>query len=1257
MVDLAPRLRGAVAPVVHHQRMRLTGATLLVTPRDVVDADACEHRALVALRRAHGLPVLGDPEAGAPGPAVVRAGLVHEAAVTARLAAQAADAGAAGPPGTGAAADLSGPTPDLPAWQALAARTLDLLRGGGGADDGVGGVGRVGLVVQGAVLQRSGPTVLVGRPDYLVATEHGWRVEDAKLARTPDPGAVLQTMLYREALALALEGSGVAVHDDVRLHLGDGTVLDVPARTSAAWARTRLTALGDLLLALRGRGALRAEHHEVPRWCSTCHDDSPCGVARAGADHLGAVAMLRADQAARLVAAGITTMAALAASEGEVAGLSAPVLAGLREQASLQVIARTTGTVPHRVREHPARIGPTEAMPGLWAVPDPDPGDVFFDIEGDPLWVPPAGPRSDAGLEYLLGASHDGEGFTAFWAHDRAGEARSFRAFVDWVELRRTLHPSMHVLHYAPYEPAALLRLAARHDARADVVEAWLREGVLVDLFHAVRRGLRVGVASYSIKKVEALYGASHAAGVDQVETAMGSVDAYEAWRATGEHALLESIERYNRLDCDSTRDLRDHLLALRAGAVAAGELAAPAVDPAAPEPDAERDPSDRALLRAGLEEAGAALLGGAEVGEVAHDPVVEARRVLAALLGYHVREEKAVWQDAFRAAGDVAVEGPAAAVDDPGVLGALTFVGGEAGARGGFSWTFTAPVQEHRAEAGRALACVRGAPLPVGLAALEEDEQALRAVVTMSGAKAADGGWGVATPPAVDALLPFAGITHEPLQRSLLALAEQVGPAGSLPAWLRPGGPRAAGRALLAGLPHLDGPLAPPLPGEDPVAHAVRLVRERGEQGGLVLAVQGPPGTGKSRLGTVVVDALLADARARGTEVRIGVTANSHAVVTHLLGEIHRATPDAVVRHRQGAKKGKDPATWERLCADGCANPVLATANTAGWAGAQVLGGTAWAFSPEGAPQLDVLVVDEAGQMGLGDVLAAARSARSIVLLGDPQQLAKPSRAQHPPGAATSALEHLMGEAATMPAGRGLFLGTTWRMHADVASFVSDVSYEGRLLPAPVTADRAVLPAAQPAGPDVDDPLSGTGLRWVPVEHVGAAQRSDAECAAVVDVVAALLARRWASERGQAPVAPADVLVVSPYNAQVRALRAALDDAGLEGVPVGTVDRFQGQQGVAVVYSTASSDAASAPRGMGFLYDVHRLNVAVSRARCLAFWVGSPALLAPPVATLADVALADAHCSFVERAVRVDLAVLRRRAPGPGCAPVRSGR
>ncbi|CAA9400569.1 MAG: Superfamily I DNA and RNA helicases and helicase subunits, partial [uncultured Quadrisphaera sp.] len=446
---------------------------------------------------------------------------------------------------------------------------------------------------------------------------------------------------------------------------------------------------------------------------------------------------------------------------------------------------------------------------------------------------------------------------------------------------------------------------------------------------------------------------------------------------------------------------------------------------------------------------------------------------------------------------------------------------------------------------------------------------------------------------------------------------------------------PRAAARALLLGRASLGrAALDPPAAGEDPVAHAVRLARGAD---GLVVAVQGPPGAGKSFLGAEVVDALLAGAGPGG--VRIGVTANSHAVVQHLLRSIHSRSPAAVVRHKgAGASTAKDPDRWERLCEHPpCPEPALVTGHAAGWGAGEVLGGTAWAFAPETAPALDWLVVDEAGQMALADVLAAARHARNVLLLGDPQQLAKPSKAAHPAGVGVSALTHLMRGAATMPADRGIFLPSTRRMHADVAAFISDIAYDGRLAAHPVCADRAVLPLQ----PGADDPLSGTGLRHVPVVHEGNAQSSDEECAVVVALVRQLLRRRWTAAGEVADVTEADVLVVSPYTVAVRRLEAALARAGLGGVQVGTVDRFQGREAVAVVYATASSDADSAPRGLGFLYDTHRLNVAVSRARCLAFWVGSPQLLRPRVGAAHQVPLVDAHCRFVEHAVVVPPALL----------------
>ncbi len=1205
--------------------MRVSDGRLLVSPTDVVDVMACTHRAATALRVAHGFLA---PPASSGLTSVMAAGQEHEARVVADLTAGAD------------VVDLTGPTPDLDAWQLLAHRTAHELRHGT-ADVLL----QAGVLVDldGAAAGGAAPdaAVLVGRPDLLVRTPSGWRVEEAKLSRSVTPSALLQTSLYRDALTAA----GVAVHDDLRLHLGDGRCVDVPARTVAAWARRQLTDVHHRLVALVAGGALRPGYTPAVVWCATCDDASPCGRARAAARHLGGVADLRRAQADRLAAAGITTIPALAAASGPVPGMALATVAVLREQAQLQEQARATGTIPVRVLDHPAQVREGDVRPGLWLVPDPDPGDVFFDMEGDPLWTAPAptGATGQPGLEYLFGASHDTGGFTAFWAHDRTGEGRAFADFVDWVQARRAAHPGLHVFHYAAYEKTALKRLASQHATRGDVIDEWLAGGVLVDLYTAVRGGLRAGVPSYSIKKVEALYGVTH---TGDVADAAASIDAYEAYRASGDDTVLKQIEDYNRDDCDSTRDLRDYLLTLRATAVADGRIPPLRVEPAPLVDEEAADgsaPSKAAELRARLAARALELLDGADPSTASEDPAAEARRVLAGLLGHQVREEKAAWQDVFRVAEEVSVD-ETAAVDDAKVIGGLVPAGAVPTSGSALAWAFTAPAQQHGVKTGRVLGCVAGRPVSMTVTGLDTDDAgALRVTATTSAAVAAAGRWSPDTPPPVDALLPDELVRAEAQQTSLLELADTTsGPdPAAVPAPDDPAAPRAAARALLLGCASLTRDELPPaLEGEDGVAHAVRLLRA---ERGLCLAVQGPPGAGKSYLGAEAVDALVADARATGRPVRIGVTANSHKVVQHLLRAVHARTPAARVRHFDGTHpKGKDPATWTRHCQhDGCAEPLLVTGNRTGWAGAEVLGGTAWAFARDDAPPLDVLVIDEAGQMALGDVLACARQVGNLLLLGDPQQLAKPSRAAHPDGVAVSALTHLMRGRATMPPEVGIFLDATRRMHPDVARFISDIAYDARLTSHAVCSTRAVEPL------DVGDALAGTGLRAVPVEHTGNAQTSAEEVAVVVELVRELLRRSWRQEGEVAAMDAGEVLVVSPFNAQVRVLEEALARCGLGAVRVGTVDKLQGQEAAAVVYSTAASDAESAPRGLGFLYDLHRLNVAISRARCLAFWVGSPQLLRPRVTSAEQVPLVNALCRFAEDAVEVGRPVTGRSGSG----------
>lgn len=372
----------------------------------------------------------------------------------------------------------------------------------------------------------------------------------------------------------------------------------------------------------------------------------------------------------------------------------------------------------------------------------------------------------------------------------------------------------------------------------------------------------------------------------------------------------------------------------------------------------------------------------------------------------------------------------------------------------------------------------------------------------------------------------------------------------------------------------------------------------------GQVLAVQGPPGSGKTTVGAELIRALIDDGRT------VGVTAQSHTVIGNLLAAVDRPGVQKCDPDEHCAAPGISVTTD---------NPGVPAALAGG---CQLIGGTAWLWSrPELQGKIDVLVIDEAGQFSLANAVAVCNAARSLVLLGDPQQLAQPSQALHPGGAGISALDHLLDGHATIPAGRGVFLDRTWRMHPKITQFVSEVCYEDRLTPAPGLEHQQVhAPGA----------LTGSGLRFVPVEHRGNEAASSEEAAKVAVLVADLLAGSWTSaDRTSRRLGLADILIVAPYNSHVARLKAALP----AGARIGTVDKFQGQQAPVVIYSMASFSAEDAPRGVDFLYDLHRLNVAVSRAKSLTVIVASPTLLDAAVHTPEQLRLVNALCRYVELA------------------------
>jgi uncharacterized protein len=357
----------------------------------------------------------------------------------------------------------------------------------------------------------------------------------------------------------------------------------------------------------------------------------------------------------------------------------------------------------------------------------------------------------------------------------------------------------------------------------------------------------------------------------------------------------------------------------------------------------------------------------------------------------------------------------------------------------------------------------------------------------------------------------------------------------------------------------------------------------------------------------------------------RVGVTGVSHKVIRNLLDAVLDAAKDAgvLVEVVHKAKELSDtvPDGLEETKDNEAAREALLSG--------KVVGGTAWFWSRNDmAETADCLFVDEAGQMSLAHALAASRSARNLILLGDPQQLEQPQRGAHPEGAEAAALVHVLDGRPTIAPDAGLFLGQTWRLHPSICRFTSDLYYEGRLDPLPGLENQVVIGATR---------FAGSGLFFVPVEHSANQNRSLEEVLAVQQIVGNLLSPGvvWVDRHAAAqPLRPSDILVVAPYNAQVAALRDKMPD----GVRVGTVDKFQGQEAPVVIYSMASSSAEDAPRGMSFLYDPHRLNVATSRARCICILVASSRLFEPDCRSPEQMRLANGLCRYRELASQVGI-------------------
>lgn len=923
-------------------------------------------------------------------------------------------------------------------------------------------------------------------------------------------------------------------------------------------------------------GAPPATSAEPCGHCEFCRWKQTCEAEWEATEHLSLVANINRSQIDKLRASGVSKMGQLAALDNgvRIPNLQADTLVRLRSQARLQVVRRDTGKNRHELL-------PSLPARGFARLPKPGAGDLFFDMEGDPFY--------ELGLEYLFGFIHEDGGqerFTAYWAHNRGDEKKAFESAVDFITVRLAVHPDAHIYHYASYEESALKRLAMLHGTRETEVDNLLRRHKLVDVYKVVREGVRISEPGYSIKNLEAFY--LDAARLGEVKTAGESIIIYERFRRIGNVELLKQIEDYNKFDCQSLRQCRDWLLTLRPASLPwPAEIAPEKTDPVREEKRIEAEQRTAEHIKA--------LTDGCPPDERSW------RELLAYLLEFHRRESKPKYWAMF-ARQEMSDEELTNDAECIGVL-SLDLERAVRPEKKSKVYSFTFPPQDFKMRVGEDV--LRAGTLePAGeIVSLEEDARRISLKIGPSRSPLADGA----------SLIPEGPLGDQVLRAAIYRYAEAV-IAGDTTRYtaltdiMRKAAPRLTGQA--AGTPIV-------ALGADLLAGSVAALRRLDQS---YMLIQGPPGAGKTYTSSHAIVALLADGK------RVGVASNSHKAINNLLKDVEAVAKEQHIKFR-GIKKSSNDEQF--FAGQQIGNTLKNEDATTG--GHQLIAGTAWLFARTDIDQaLDYLFIDEAGQVSLANVIAMGVSAKNVVLVGDQMQLSQPIQGAHPGGSGVSGLEHLLGGLATVPPDRGIFLAITRRMHPDICRFISDAVYDGRLQSDGSTIQQRINIAAGD-----DAALVPAGIRFVSVDHVGHAQKSPPEAERLKQSFTTLLGKEWINQRGERKVVGLnDILVVSPYNMQVNHLRDILP----RDARVGTVDKFQGQEAAVVLISMTTSSGDDMPRNIEFLYSRNRLNVAISRARCLSVIFASPRLLEIPCSTIEQMQLVNTLCwakSYSDQLVR----------------------
>lgn len=928
------------------------------------------------------------------------------------------------------------------------------------------------------------------------------------------------------------------------------------------------------------------------------------------------VANIRKNQIKKLHEIGINTLNQLAEAQLEIVkGIGKATLDRLQAQARIQKASVGQAVPLFEVLKQ-------ENGKGLSALPPESSFDIYFDIEGHPLL--------EGGLEYLWGASYlDATGpqgnkyaYHDWWAHTSEQERLAFEHFIDWIYQRWQQDKTMHIYHYAPYEVTAIRKISNRFNTKTDEVDELLRENVFVDLYKIVKQGLLIGEPKYSLKNVEHLY-----RGKRQTDVASGgeSVIFYEKWRDSGgvenwcnnkngyqtylndkfsfdwdAWSELKQIRDYNIDDCESTLGLVKWLrLQIKKHNIQYTDPNTNIVEKERTEKQEQYSEKKEAL-----QSRQRSLLKIFQDNHELHSD--EKARLLNDLIEYFVREGKAKAWEYFDRLEKSHVE----LFEDDNVI-----VDVKAIARHEENGTFiiecefddAQPIRKDKFKNGKIL----------------ETEQKLKSIEFN-----ADGRLVFKINKLEDENIPilfnilndeFAPPTKQ-LENQICEVTEKYFNDGILDGALK--------TILSRSTPHFIGnqtylPITRSrYPDNDAYINAIIGAVQNMDN--TCLCIQGPPGAGKTFTAEHVIQALLADNK------RVGILSNSHSAIMNLMAPLLDIVKDKNIAKVGGLgdnQQERDEKYPKEQFPNFTYRPSFKFTKGQSYHSFDLIGATAYALCDDEAwnNPLDYLFIDEASQVSLAHLVGISGAARNIILMGDQMQLEQPTQGAHPGKAGLSCLQYFLGEHAVVPEELGIFLERTFRMHPNVCEPLSQVVYEGKLASDVATANQAVIISK----PDLIHLQNG--VLWLPVEHVGNTQCSQEEADHIKKLIAELLTGTFQDKHQQnRPMTENDILVVAPYNMQVNLLKEQLPD----GIRVGTIDKFQGKEAPVVIVSMGVSDVNDSGRGLDFVFDINRLNVAISRAKALALIVSNTDLYKCQISTVEQMRKASFFCSLIKQFV-----------------------